>query len=80
MSAMFIDAKSFNDDISNWDVSSATDMSRMFAYAKSFDGDLSKWDVSIKRQQHVWYVPECGILQRRHLAISYILWCEIVQQ
>jgi uncharacterized protein (TIGR02145 family) len=32
--------------ISNWDVSSVTDMSQMFREASSFNGDISSWDVS----------------------------------
>ena len=46
MSSMFLDATSFNSEISKWDVSSVTDMSGMFANAALFDGDISKWDVS----------------------------------
>ena len=33
-------------DISDWDVSSVTDMSFMFNYCLSFNQDISKWDVS----------------------------------
>jgi surface protein len=43
---MFWVAISFNGDLSNWDVSSVTDMSRMFSSATSFDGDIANWDVS----------------------------------
>ena len=46
MSAMFRAAKSFNGDISEWDVSRVATMNRMFRSAASFNGDLSKWDVS----------------------------------
>ena len=35
------------DDISQWDVSSAADVSGMFFKATAFDGDLCQWDVSI---------------------------------
>ena len=38
-------AKSFNQDISKWDVCQVTSMSGMFFFG-SFDGDISKWDVS----------------------------------
>ena len=35
-----------NENISKWDVSSATNMNHMFAGGASFNGDISKWDVS----------------------------------
>jgi surface protein len=37
---------SFNEDISQWDVSSATTMYGMFFGASAFNRDLSSWDVS----------------------------------
>ena len=37
---------SFNQDISNWDVSSVTYMSSMFDNAQSFNQDISDWDIS----------------------------------
>ena len=43
---MFWVAKSFNQDLSKWDVSRVTNMCGMFAGAESFNQDLSKWDVS----------------------------------
>ena len=46
MTSMFMNAKSFNGDISKWDVSSVSDMSRMFWAASLFNCDISKWDVS----------------------------------
>ena len=46
MSGMFINADSFNGDISGWDVSAVTDMSDMFAQTNSFDQPLDSWDVS----------------------------------
>lgn len=38
--------KSFNGDISKWDVSRVTNMQYMFAGAALFNRDISKWDVS----------------------------------
>ena len=40
------DRDSFNGDLSEWDVSSVTDMRYMFQEAAAFNGDLSEWDVS----------------------------------
>ena len=43
---MFMDARSFDGDLSGWDVSRVNDARYMFMNARSFDGDLSGWDVS----------------------------------
>ena len=43
---MFHGAILFNGDISNWDVSSVSEMAGMFMKATSFNCDISKWDVS----------------------------------
>ena len=46
MSNLFKDKHSFNDDISNWDVSNVTNMNYMFKNARAFNQDISSWDVS----------------------------------
>ena len=43
---MFMNAHSFDGDLSGWDVSRVADMEGMFWKAGSFNGDLSGWDVS----------------------------------
>jgi hypothetical protein len=45
MRELFNKFKTFNGDISEWNVSSVTDMADMFN-GSDFDGDISKWDVS----------------------------------
>ena len=42
---MFNGARAFNGDISNWSVSTVTDMNRMFS-GSAFNDNLSLWDVS----------------------------------
>lgn len=46
MSRLFRSVHSFNQDISNWDVSNVEDMEYMFEDAESFNQDISNWDVS----------------------------------
>ena len=46
MDRMFSNARSFNQDISNWDVSAVINMAGMFEGATAFNQDLSNWDVS----------------------------------
>mmetsp|Transcript_10212 Transcript_10212/g.22126 ORF Transcript_10212/g.22126 Transcript_10212/m.22126 type:complete len:239 (-) Transcript_10212:477-1193(-) len=38
--------RSFNEDISDWNVSQVTDMGGIFFTARSFNGNLSRWDTS----------------------------------
>ena len=45
MSYLF-SGSTFNDDISNWDVSNVTTMNNMFVNASSFNQNLDSWDVS----------------------------------
>ena len=46
MSGMFKDAKAFNGDIDDWDVSKVTDFSHMFEGAESFNSQVTNWDVT----------------------------------
>merc|ERR1711871_978339 len=46
MHSIFGGAKSFNQDISIWDVSKVTNMNYMFNGASSFDQNLACWDIS----------------------------------
>ena len=48
MHGVFVDKKSFNQDISGWDVSNVTDMSSMFSRAASFNQDIGGWDVDYR--------------------------------
>ena len=46
MSNMFVEASSFDGNLSAWNVSTVTRMESMFSKAAAFDGDVSTWDVS----------------------------------
>ncbi|EOD35603.1 hypothetical protein EMIHUDRAFT_252603 [Emiliania huxleyi CCMP1516] len=43
---MFYYARSFNQDISAWNVSAVITMSHMFTSARSFNQDIGAWDTS----------------------------------
>ena len=45
MNEPFKENRTFNQDISSWDVSNVTEMIRMFEKLESFNQDISKWDV-----------------------------------
>ena len=43
---VFGNAKTFNQDLSGWDVSKVENMYAMFNWAEQFDGDISTWNTS----------------------------------
>merc|ERR1719261_1473925 len=57
MAYAFHQAYSFNRDLSNWDVSSATSMEGMFSYSQSFEGDgLETWNTgNVKNMQDMFW-------------------------
>ena len=44
-SYMFLNARSFNSNLSKWNVGNVTSMFQLFTHAASFNSDLSKWNV-----------------------------------
>jgi len=46
MNSLFQNKTTFNEDISNWNVSNVTDMSYMFDVAPAFNQNISGWNVS----------------------------------
>lgn len=45
MNWLFTGEKSFNQNISNWDVSNVNNMYQMFGDAENFNQDISNWNV-----------------------------------
>ena len=70
----FSGAKSFNDDLSKWYVSSANDMmSTMFSGVKEFNDDISQWDVSgVIDMSAMFSHGACESVQRRPLQVVRI--------
>ena len=64
---MFECATSFNNvDISNWDVSRATNMKSMFYYVTSFNVDISNWDVSRVTNMNLMFVGVWSKMTSKH--------------
>ncbi len=43
---MFFDARTFNSDVSDWEMGNVQDIGDMFRGARAFNSDLSGWDIS----------------------------------
>ena len=52
MYELFRDTETFNDDISNWDVSNVINMGLIFYHLDNFNQDLSSWNVSNVTNMH----------------------------
>jgi surface protein len=68
-SDLFAFQSDFNEDISNWDVSSATNMQGMFFDALIFNQDLSK-GVCIECARYAQNVRWCHLIQPRYLQLG----------
>ena len=58
MDDMFRDARIFNGNIDNWDVSSVTRMHEMFKDASVFNRNISGWTTT-SLTDIIWNVLEC---------------------
>jgi len=57
---MFSEAYSFNRDLSNWNVSSVTDMHSMFFKAAKFNQNLCDWDfTSVEFKVEIFVRTSC---------------------
>ena len=55
MESLFNDNKTFNGNITGWNVSKVTNIRCMFYNATSFNQDLSKWDLKGKKKTKIFY-------------------------
>jgi surface protein len=74
MEGMFFNAAAFNQDISNWDVGSVTNMEGMFQNAAAFNQDISNWDVgSVTRMKNMFDGVTLSTTNYDNLLIAWAL-------
>ena len=62
---MFYDCKSFNSDLSKWDVRNIKEMDSMFYGCESFNSDLSKWNVkNVISMNYSFWGCGCKLLKK----------------
>jgi hypothetical protein len=55
MSTLFMQKKTFNDNIERWDVSKVTTMQNMFSSAEMFNQPINRWDIqSVKNLSYMF--------------------------
>ena len=64
MNRLFFDARSFNGDVSKWDVSRVKDMYGMFWNSKSFNCIISHWDVSRVSNMNFMFMDAASFQQK----------------
>jgi len=58
-SQMFFMARSFNQDISRWNVGNVKEMNKMFFHASSFNQTLCKWKRATRKCDRIFYESGC---------------------
>lgn len=56
MRGMFMNMKSFNQDISSWNVTNVRNMREMFRNSKGFNWDISQWKAKLETTESMEYM------------------------